>query len=209
MIFFPTGIIQCANSISCIKNLNVDVQNNASGVFLGEKVTPPKVDLADDYINPKVLGAQTEASQKIIYVDLTTQHVYAYEGKKQVYSFLISSGLWGPTPTGNFKIWVKLRSTTMTGGEGADYYNLPNVQYTMFFYNDEVSKSRGYSLHAAYWHNNFGHPMSHGCVNMRLVDAKLLYEWATPQVTGYTTYASDNNPGTQVVIYGTPPGSGS
>jgi lipoprotein-anchoring transpeptidase ErfK/SrfK len=50
-------------------------------------------------------------------------------------------------------------------------YDLPNVQWVMYFYRD-------YSLHGAYWHNNFGQPMSHGCVNMRNEDAKWLYDWA-------------------------------
>ena len=50
-------------------------------------------------------------------------------------------------------------------------YDLPNVPYVMYFY-------RGYGLHGTYWHNNFGTPMSHGCVNLTLADAKWLYEWA-------------------------------
>ena len=69
----------------------------------------------------------------------------------------------------------------MSGGSGSDYYNLPNVPYVMFFANDEVAKSRGYSFHGAYWHNNFGHPMSHGCINMRTEEAKWLFLWATPK----------------------------
>ena len=59
----------------------------------------------------------------------------------------------------------------MAGGQGADAYNLPNVQWVMYFYRD-------FGTHTAYWHNNFGYPMSHGCVNMRLIDARELYAWA-------------------------------
>lgn len=59
----------------------------------------------------------------------------------------------------------------MAGGQGADYYNLPNVPYVMYYYRD-------FGLHGAYWHNNFGHTMSHGCVNMRQIDAKVIFEWA-------------------------------
>ena len=65
----------------------------------------------------------------------------------------------------------------MSGGSGTDYYNLPNVPHTMFYYND-------FGLHGAYWHNNFGHTMSHGCVNMRPVDAKTLFEWADGPTKG-------------------------
>ncbi len=94
----------------------------------------------------------------------------------------------------------------MTGGEGEEYYDLPNVPYVMFFYNDDVDKSEGFSLHGAYWHNNFGHPMSHGCVNMRIVDAKALYDWVDPPTTGLTTYADMLHPGTKITIVGSAPG---
>ena len=73
----------------------------------------------------------------------------------------------------------------MAGGSGADAYDLPNVPYVMYFYQD-------YGLHGAYWHNNFGHPMSHGCVNERIVDAKALYEWADGP--------SGDQPGTAVSV---------
>ena len=63
----------------------------------------------------------------------------------------------------------------------------------------------GYSIHGAYWHNNFGHPMSHGCVNMKTEDAEQIYNWANPPTEGNTTYATKENPGTEVVIYGTAP----
>ena len=68
----------------------------------------------------------------------------------------------------------------MTGGTpGVDYYDLPNVPYSMFFY-------QGYAIHGTYWHTNFGHPMSHGCVNLPTAEAKWFYEWApvgTPVVS--------------------------
>lgn len=85
------------------------------------------------------------------------------------------------------------------------YYNLPNVPYTMYFYNKEIPKTRGFGIHGAYWHTNFGHPMSHGCVNVDPVDAEKLYYWADPPSTKYTTYSDKNNPGTKIVIHGTAP----
>ena len=72
-----------------------------------------------------------------------------------------------PTVQGRFKVYVKYRSTTMSGPG----YNWPGVPYTMYFH-------KGYGLHGAYWHNNFGHPMSHGCVNLRTADAQWLFNWA-------------------------------
>jgi hypothetical protein len=95
----------------------------------------------------------------------------------------------------------------MEGGNKDDgtYYNLYNVPYVMFFYNDEVAKSMGFSLHGAYWHNNFGHPMSHGCVNIRPEDAGRLYAWADPVNDGNITYTTGENPGTLVTITGETP----
>ncbi|MEN9524042.1 MAG: hypothetical protein RL536_111, partial [Candidatus Parcubacteria bacterium] len=157
----------------------------------------------------EVLG-QEHAPEKRIEVDLTTQKTYAYEGDRLVYEFTVSTGLWGWTPTGEFTIWTKVRSQLMQGGskEKGTYYYLPNVPYVMFFYNDEIEKMRGFSFHGAYWHNNFGHPMRHGCINMRNEDAKILYEWATPVVSNpkaWSTPSTVDNPGTKVIIYGKAP----
>lgn len=173
--------------------------------FHGMRMNAPE--LASLKTVNRVLGT-TSPSDKRIEVDLARQHVYAYEGNKKVFDFLTSTGKWGRTPTGTFHIWVKLKSVLMSGGSGADYYYLPNVPWVMFFSNNEVAASRGYSLHGTYWHNNFGHPMSHGCVNLRTEDAALLFQWAEPTVTNpksWATYADAKNPGTEIVIYGEPP----
>jgi lipoprotein-anchoring transpeptidase ErfK/SrfK len=104
-----------------------------------------------------------------IDVDLSRQMVFAYEGDVVVNSFVVSTGTWRtPTVTGQYKIYVKYRSATMTGPG----YSLPNVPYVMYFY-------KGYGLHGTYWHNNFGTPMSHGCVNLRTEDAEWLFNWAS------------------------------
>ncbi len=195
----------CANSISCIKDLSGSFQSNENtGEFLGHSIQVPQLYPQDRYIS-SVLGDSN--APKVIKVDLTNQRLYAYEGNQMVYNFLISSGKWGKTPTGTFAIWIKLRYTRMVGGSGATYYNLPNVPYTMFFYNDQIAKSQGFSIHGAYWHNNFGHPMSHGCVNMRPDEAEQIFNWALPVSDGFTTYASADSPGTTVIIYGQAPKS--
>jgi len=153
-----------------------------------------------------VLGAYSE--NKRIEVDLTNQKLYAFEGTNKVFEFPVSTGLWGRTPTGEFTIWIKLRYTKMEGGSKAlgTYYNLPNVPYTMFFYNAQIPKSRGYGIHGTYWHNNFGHPMSHGCVNMKTEEVALLYEWASPDSGGKpSARATEQNPGTRIIIYGVAP----
>lgn len=107
--------------------------------------------------------------ERWIDVDLSDQMVYAYEGDALVNSFLVSTGTWQhPTVIGTFRIYVKYRYTDMAG---LGYY-LPDVPYTMYFY-------KGYGLHGTYWHNNFGTPMSHGCVNLRTEDAQWLFDWAS------------------------------
>lgn len=194
--------VPCANTLSCEESLKLKVENNAVGIFNNQKVTVPNIALGPNDTKPAVLGAKsTELNEKHIYVNLKTQILTAYDGGELFMQTPISSGKWFPTPTGEFTIWVKLRSTRMSGGEGADYYNLPNVPYVMFFSNSEVPASSGFSLHGTYWHNNFGHPMSHGCVNMKTTDIAKLYEWATPLTNGLTTNATSDNPGTKITIF--------
>jgi hypothetical protein len=197
--------LPCANSISCIDYLSGEFDPNATvGEFEGKSVPVPQI--ATNTYQAAVLGDSTLS--KKIFVDLTAQRIYAKEGDTTVYEFPISSGKpWWATPTGTFKIWIKLDSTRMSGGsrEKGDYYNLPNVKYTMFFYNDKVPKHKGYGIHGAYWHDNFGQPMSHGCINMRNEDVEKIYNWATPTRTGHSTKATNDNPGTEIIIYGETP----
>ena len=126
------------------------------------------------YVAPQPSGelpavARNGDGTRWIDVDLTNQAVYAYEGDVMVNSFIVSTGTWlTPTVTGQYKIYVKYRSTKMSG---PGYY-LPDVPYVMYFY-------KGYGLHGTYWHNNFGTPMSHGCVNLRTDEAAWLYNWAS------------------------------
>jgi lipoprotein-anchoring transpeptidase ErfK/SrfK len=104
-----------------------------------------------------------------IDVNLSQQRLYAYEGDTVVASFLVSTGVpQFPTVTGQYHIYIKLLYTLMAW----DGYYLPNVPYTMYFY-------KGYGIHGTYWHNNFGHPMSHGCVNMYTPDAEWMFYWAS------------------------------
>jgi lipoprotein-anchoring transpeptidase ErfK/SrfK len=120
-------------------------------------------------VPPVVSESSSTGGVRWIDVDLTNQMVYAYEGDTAVNSFVVSTGTWmTPTVTGKYKIYVKYRKTSMSG---PGYY-LPDVPYTMYFY-------KGYGLHGTYWHNNFGTPMSHGCVNLSIPDAEWLYNWAS------------------------------
>lgn len=202
---FPLKNQTCANSVSCVKNLSGDFEFKAAGEYMGKKFTDFSPLLS--FMPPLVLGEST-GGEKHIYVDLARQLLEAYEGDKLIMSFPVSTGKWFTTPTGDFRIWVKLRFTRMTGGKKdlGTYYDLPNVPYTMFFYNNDIPKTRGFGLHGAYWHNNFGHVMSHGCVNISPQNAKALYEWALPETNGKNiVYATSENPGTLITIYGESP----
>ena len=131
-------------------------------------------------------------------VDLSEQTIIAYEGDTPVYTARVSSGTWNhPTVVGTYRIYAKYPRTKMEGGQGTpEYYYIPDVPYTMYFYG-------GYALHGAYWHNNFGNPMSHGCINMTNADAKWLFDWAGPTWDGKTVWHSstDDDPGTLVIVH--------
>ncbi len=134
--------------------------------------------------------------ERWIRVDLSEQQVVAYEGIKPIRAFIISSGLPGtPTVIGEYRIKTKVQVQTMSGGSGESYYSLPNVKWVQYFYQE-------YAFHGTYWHNDFGRPKSHGCLNMTNADAKWLFDWAGPKWDGKTVWfpSTDDNPGTLVII---------
>lgn len=192
----------CANTLSCKRSLKLNVNNGGTAVYNRQPLNVPEVDLSYTPVETKVLGEKSITGEKHIYIDLTTQTLKAYEGEDLFWEAKTSTGKWYPTPTGDFTIWHKVRSTLMSGGKGADYYYLPNVEYVMFFYNSEIAQGRGFAIHGAYWHNNFGHAMSHGCINLRNTDAQKLYYWTDPPVTEKGTVTTVAPRGTKITIYG-------
>ncbi len=113
------------------------------------------------------------AHERWIDIDLTHQTLAAYEGADLINTFVISSGRAGsPTVVGTFRIWVKVRIQAMSG---PGYY-IKDVPWVMYFY-------QSYGLHGTWWHNNFGTPMSAGCVNMTIPDAEWMYAWASVGTT--------------------------
>ena len=112
-------------------------------------------------------GAQVGIGRELVVV-LNTQMAYAYEDGILQRRALVSTGLPAtPTVRGDFAVQRKYRTTTMSGPD----YHLENVEWVMYFYS-------GYGFHGTWWHNNFGQPMSHGCVNMTNADARWFYEFA-------------------------------
>jgi lipoprotein-anchoring transpeptidase ErfK/SrfK len=131
--------------------------------------TPPPTPEPTATEIPVAAPASAGFEGRWIDVDLSNQMVYAFEGDILVNSFLVSTGTSRtPTVTGQYRIYVKYTAADMAG---PGYY-LPSVPYVMYFY-------RGYGFHGTYWHNNFGTPMSHGCINLRTSDAEWLFNWAS------------------------------
>lgn len=205
-VFYKLGLandptVSCCSEEEVLRSKgNFDEEANVA-IFNNDIIDYPKTSLAYDAppTSDNVLGTLTaEGVEKWIEVSLEQQRVRAWEGNKVVMEFPISSGKWAPTPKGDFRIWYKTRRQSMIGGNKAlgTYYNLPNVPHNMFFY-------KGYALHGAYWHNNFGNPMSHGCVNSPLANAAQIFDWAGPVVPEGTNVirATPENPGTRVFVH--------
>lgn len=115
------------------------------------------------------LGQGVPDGRRWIEVNISDQTLTAWQGDTAVLHTLISSGRTQyPTVRGTYKVRTKLDREHMIGPG----YNTPDVPWTMYFF-------RGYAIHGAYWHNNFGTPVSHGCVNMRVNEAKALFGWAS------------------------------
>jgi LysM repeat protein len=124
------------------------------------------------------LVATPSNGKKWIEINLSEQSLTAWQGDVAVMHTSISSGRSNtPTVTGRFTIGNKYKAQRMTGPG----YDLPNVPYVMYFFS-------GYAIHGAYWHTNFGTPMSHGCVNMWPNESRMLYEWAPAGTEVYVHY---------------------
>jgi len=145
---------------------------NLNQISVGQRIVIPIIRTParmSGYVLPDNANGESEpVLAKAIVVDLSEQRTYALENGRVVRDVLVSTGLPGtPTVLGQYHIYTKRATQTMAG---EDYY-LPAVPYIMYFYH-------GYGLHGAYWHNKFGQPMSHGCVNLPLAEAKWFYNWA-------------------------------
>lgn len=113
------------------------------------------------------------SNKRWIQVDLSEQRLITWEGNKPVFGVIVSTGKKDtPTPTGVFNIYTKLEKTRMKGED----YDVENVPHTMYY-------QGGYGIHGAYWHHNFGTPVSHGCVNVAPNHAKKIFNWASVGTT--------------------------
>lgn len=110
-----------------------------------------------------------------ISINLYEQTLMVYEEGQLIYATLVSSGLQGWwTQPGLFQVFSKLEGDRMMGSfeaDRSDFYYLEDVPWNLYY-----DKAR--ALHGTYWHNGFGYPRSHGCVNLALIDAHWIYNWA-------------------------------
>jgi LysM repeat protein len=154
-------------SVSAI--LSANGLRNPNFIYAGQRLRIPGAGGGGGGSPAPAPGGGGGGGSKWIDVDLSSQTVRAYQGDSAVRSMVVSTGIARyPTPTGRFRIYAKYPSVAMSG---PGYY-LPGVPHTMFFY-------KGYALHGTYWHNNFGQPMSHGCIILTRGDAAWLYSWAS------------------------------
>jgi hypothetical protein len=138
--------------------------------------------------NPNPQGDESAPGRRWIEVDVSENRLWAYQGNELIMTTLVSTGL-GPNPTerGTFHIRMKFEKQTMSGFEsgtgevlslgnnpvsGGSFWEVKDVPNVMYINTDAEA------LHGAYWHNNFGRPMSHGCINLPLDVADWMYGWA-------------------------------
>jgi hypothetical protein len=166
---------------------------------LGESFHVPAQDMR--LVPPEelsLLSPEVSEADKHIYVDLPTQSVTAFEGTAPVLVARCASGGKGTrTPVGTFHTYHKGPSIHMSndGEAGAGRpYDLPGVPWVSFF------TGTGISFHGTYWHNDYGQPRSHGCVNLTPADAKFIYRWSRPKVPPETQYLHLPGEGTLVQI---------
>ncbi len=141
--------------------LSVAVPGQTSAAFgFGAVYGPP-----NPYSNPL---------NKHIYVSLKKQELKYFEGNVQVGDFLVSTGVYGKdTPPGEYRVLHKYPFVDYIGTN----YSYLKTQWNLLFIRGTEANS-DYFIHGAYWHHNWGHRMSHGCVNVSYDDMAPLYMWA-------------------------------
>jgi lipoprotein-anchoring transpeptidase ErfK/SrfK len=143
--------------------------------------------------------AFSTGDKRVIDVDLSSQTVTACRNGTLANQFAVSTGVHGKeTHIGTYYIYQRIADAEMKSSESEfapDYYDVKHVPWTQYFHNGEA-------LHGAYWHNNFGHPMSHGCVNISTPTRNASWPQAAPNAEYLWNF---DNVGDPVVVHGTTP----
>ncbi|NWF69738.1 MAG: L,D-transpeptidase family protein [Chloroflexi bacterium] len=161
------GLIARAYNVSVQDIVTLNGIEDANLIYPGQELIIP----AAGVFTPDTASAPPAptSSGRSLLVDISDQRIYAYENGALVRSHLVSTGLpQTPTVLGDYNIYVKFVADDMQG----DDYFLPQVPYVMYFY-------QGYGIHGTYWHNSFGRPMSHGCVNLPVDEAEWFFNFAS------------------------------
>lgn len=136
------------------------------------------------------------AKRNVRWIDISilNQTLVLYEGTQARYVTLVSTGRDGlgdpgstwSTPTGTFRVYQKHVTTTMDSEVADSEFELRDVPWVMYF-------QGGYALHGSYWHDDFGRPRSHGCINLAPIDARYVFNWSSPDVPPdwHAAYASE------------------
>lgn len=155
---------------------------------------------ADDVSVVRVppLPSDLARGERWIDVSLADQTLVAMEGDRPVFATVVSTGLptaGRRTRPGTYHVQSKHVSATMDDDSAGAAYSIEDVPWTMFY-------DHSFALHGAFWHERFGHPQSHGCVNLSAHDSKWLFHWAGPALPAgwYGMLATDADPGTRIVI---------
>jgi len=154
---------------------------------------------------PGARPADVGASERWVDVNLSEKTLVLFEGDTPIYASLISPGKKSrnkkkdhSTPTGAWRVREKHIAVTMDGdGPSGDLpYSIEDVPYVAYF-------KGSYALHGAFWHSNFGHEMSHGCVNLAPTDAKYVFNFIEPHLPRgwHAVYSTQDHPGSMVVIH--------
>jgi hypothetical protein len=142
----------------------------------GEALRP----IDDNDLTP--ISPEVEDKRIVIDASWHRQILSCYEGNTEVYYCRISTGVATDSTPANppggidYPIWRKLYSLHMSGGTNIDGWDLSGIGWTQLFIGD------GVAIHSTYWHNNFGEPMSRGCVNASPEDSKWIFRWTEPIV---------------------------
>jgi hypothetical protein len=146
-----------------------------------------------------------EAGEKRVVINVNQQTMSCFEGTNEVYFCQVATGrkfddfgepkdTWA-TPPGSHWIWRKLISLHMSGGASGAGWDTMGIGWTSLFV------GQGVAIHSTFWHNDFGTPRSHGCVNVPAEDAKWIFRWTTPFVSYFPGDVTDNTyQGTRIEV---------
>jgi len=161
------GLIARQYGVSVDDIMALNEIDNPDLLYVGQELTIPAAGVYEPPV-AEAPAAPTTTGRSLV-VSVSDQRIYAYENGQLVHSHLVSTGLPDtPTVLGDYQVYVKYEATDLSG---PGYY-LPQVPYTMYFY-------QGYGIHGTYWHNAFGRPMSHGCVNLPVDEAQWFFNFAS------------------------------